>query len=155
MLDLDDLKFVRIIDPQLLAVVPRYLFEQIKELDERMIDTIYENATSIMTVPVMNEQGKVVGTLPKVNVWFAVLHDISHQIKGFLWVTFDIIERRIFVQALSVDSEYQSNNGALMKKVVGYLRNLSLPDDMKSKIQMATIKPKASRGVVGKKRRTL
>jgi len=141
--DLSDLKFVRIIAPELFAVIPRYLFENIKELDEKMIDVIYENAAGIMTVPVMNERGVVAGSLPKLNVWIAVLHDATHQIKGFLWVEFDVLERRIFVQACSVDAEYQSTDGAFIKKGIEYLRNLPLSDDMKSNIQMATVKPKA------------
>ena len=63
MADINELKFVRVIDPQLFAVIPRYLFEQIKEIDDRAIDAIYESATAIMTVPVMNEKGVVVGYL--------------------------------------------------------------------------------------------
>lgn len=141
--NLEELKFVRIIVPELFAFIPRYLFEQIKEIDEEAIDAIYENAASIMTVPVMNEKGVVVGRLPAVNVWIAGLHDISHQIKGFLWAEFDIIEKRIFVQACSVDKEYQSNNGELLEKVKSYLLNLPILPEFKQKICWSTIQPKA------------
>lgn len=140
---LDDLKFVRIVVPELFAVIPRYLFEQIKEIDDGMIDAIYENATKIMTVPIMNEKGVVVGNLPKLNVWIALLYDTSHQIKGVLWADFDSIEKCIYIQACSLDAEYQSDNGAAMKKGVDYLRSLPIPDEIKANIRMATIKPKA------------
>lgn len=142
--NLDDLKFVRVIDPDIFAlVIPRYLFEQIKELDENMVDRIYKSATSIMTVPVVDEQGNVVGKLLKANVWIAALYDITNQVKGFIWATFDIVEQRIFVQACSVDKEYQSEDGEVMKKMVEYLRSLPISDEMKANIQMATIKPRA------------
>lgn len=140
---LDELKFVRIVVPDLFAIIPRYLFKQIKEIDERQIDAIYENAINIMTVPVMNEKGVVVGNLPKLNVWIAVLYDKAHQIKGFLWAEFDVIDMCIFIQATAWDPEYQSSNGAIMKMGIDYLRSLPLPEEMKANIQMATIKPKA------------
>jgi len=140
---IDELKFVRIIVPELFAVIPRSLFENIKELDDEMIDTIRKNATSIMTVPVMNEKGVVVGNLPKVNVWIALLYDTELGIKGFLWAEFDVIENRIFIQACSVDKAYHSNDGAFIKKGVEYLRSLPLPNEMKNNIQLATTKPKA------------
>lgn len=141
--NLKDLKFVRIVDPQVFAVIPRYLFENIKEADAEMIDAMYENATNIMTVPIMSEQGVMVGNLPKLNVWIAVLHDDSHQIKGFLWAEFDSIEKCIFIQACSLDAEYQSEDGAAMKKGIDYLRSLPISDDMKNNIKMATNYPKA------------
>ena len=115
---LDELMFVRIVVPELFALIPRYLFEQIKELDDDAIDTIRGNAVSIMTVPVVNEKGVVIGRLPAVNVWIAALYDLDLGIKGFLWAEFDIIERRIFVEACSVDKEYQSANGEFINKVV-------------------------------------
>ncbi|GAG06433.1 unnamed protein product [marine sediment metagenome] len=140
---LEDLKFVRIIDPQLFAVIPRYLFEQIKELNGEMIDAIRENATNILTVPVMNEKGVVVGTLPKLNVWIAALYDVDLGIKGFLWANFDGIEKCIYVHACSVDKEYQSADGAFINKVVEYLRSLPISEKFKNKILMSTSRPKA------------
>jgi len=141
--ELEELKFVRIVVPELLGVIPRYLFEQIKELDDEAIDTIRANAGLIMTVPIMAENGQVIGRLPTTNVWIALLYDTDNGIKGFLWAEFDIIGKRIFVQACSVDKEYQSTNGEFISKVVKYLRGLPVPDDMKNNIQLATITPKA------------
>lgn len=140
---LDELKFTRIVVPDLFALIPRYLFEQIKELDDEAIDAIRGNATLIMTVPIMDENGKVTGQLPALNVWIALLYDADLGIKGFLWVEIDLIEKRIFVQACSVDKEYQSTDGAFSKKVVDYLRSLNIPDEIKSNIQLATTTPKA------------
>lgn len=141
--NIDDLKFVRITDPQVFAIIPRSLFEQIKEINSDTIDMIYKNAADIMMVPILNDKGVIVWNLPKQNVWIAVLHDISHQIKGFLWASFNSIEKCIYIQACALDKEYQLNNGAVTKKGVEYLRSLPIPDDIKANIRMATIKPKA------------
>lgn len=138
--EIDDLQFVRVVDPAVFAVIPRSLFEQIKELDDQAIDAIYANAMSIMTIPVVNEQGLPIGRFPKQNVWIAILHDVAHQIKGFLWFDIDVIERLIFVKAASIDKEYQSNNGEVAKCFRDYLMNLPTPF---KKIMWATATPKA------------
>lgn len=148
---IDDLQFVRVIDPAVFAVIPRHLFEQIKELDEEAIDAIYANAVNIMTIPVVNKEGMLVGRYPKQNVWVVALHDVGHQIKGFLWFDIDVIDRLIFVKACSVAKEYQSNNGEVTKRIRDYLANLPFPF---KKIMWATIKPGAfeRRGWVRSKR---
>lgn len=141
--DIKDLQFVRAMHPNTFKIIPRELFEQIKELDEEAIDAIYANAESIMSIPVVNEKGVKVGTLPKVNVWIALLYDITHNTQGLLWCEFDFIERRIFVQACSLDKEYQSKDGAFIKKVVEYIRTLPVAEKLKGNIQFATLRPKA------------
>ena len=139
---IDELTFVRAIDPAVVQAIPRYLFEQIKDMDEQKIEMIYGYATSILTVPAVNAIGQIV-SVPNPLIWMVIMHDVSHQIKGFLWAKIDIIERRIFVQACSVDRDYQGTNGAVEKRVVDYLFGLPIPDDLKQKIVMSTSRPKA------------
>ena len=141
--DINNLQFVRLITFEAFKVIPRSLFESIKEIDSATIDRIYEHSVEIMTVPVVDEKGIVVARMPAQSVWVAALHDITHKIKGFLWLEFDVIERRVFIQACAVDKQYQSNNGEVLNKMRDYIRSLPLPDDMKNNIQMTTTKPKA------------
>ena len=141
LVNINDLIFVRVIDPAVFQIIPRYLFEQIKEMDAVMIDHLYQFASEILTIPVVNENGQLI-RIPNPIVCIAVLHDIARQIKGFLWAEIDIIERHIFVQACSVYKEYQSNNGEVERRMVKYLFDLSIPPEFKTKIKMATLRPK-------------
>ena len=138
---IDELKFVRIIDPAVIQAIPRYLFEQIKDNDEKKIDMIYAYASEMLTLPSFNNYGQLV-RVANPAIWFAIMHDISHQIKGFLWVDIDLIERHLYIQACSVDKEFQSNSGAVNRKILDYLFGLPIPDEFKQKIQMATLRPK-------------
>ena len=138
--DINDLKFWRVTDPAVFQVIPRRLFEQIKELDDEMIENFYQFGTEILTVPVVRN-GKLC-RVPNPIIWIAVLHDVAHEMKGFVWAEFNIIEKHIFIQAYSVDKEYQSTNGATEKKVVDYLFSLPVPDEIKTKIKMVTARPK-------------
>ena len=133
---------MRIIVPELFALIPRYLFEQIKEADDESIDIIRNNISDIMTVPVMNEAGQVVGALPKPNVWMALLYDADLGIKGFLWAEFDRIDKCTYIQAASLDPEYQTNKGSAFKKVVDYIRSLPVMDELKSSIKLGTLTPR-------------
>jgi len=151
LLDINDLIFIRVIDPAAFRAIPRYLFEQIKGTDDVMIDRLNQCASEILTTPVVNENGQLI-RIPNPIVCIASLHDIARQIKGFLWAEIDIIERHIFVQAYSVDKEYQSNNGAVEKRMVKYLFDLPIPDEFKTKIKMATLQPKVFEEKFGWKR---
>jgi len=134
---IDELTFQRVITPR---VIPRYLFEQFDGMDAQKIDMIYGYAEDIITIPTVNNSGQIVKVLNPL-IWFVVLQDISHIIKGFVWFEIDPIERYIYIQAFSVDKEYQSNNGSVNKKLIDYLFSLPIPDDLKQKIVMATNRP--------------
>lgn len=141
--DINDLKFVRLITAEAFKVIPKSLFESIKDIDSATIERIYANSAEIMTVAVVDQQGMIVARMPAQSVWVAVLYDIANKIKGFVWAEFDIIEQRVFVQACAVDKEYQSNNGEVLQKMTDYIRGLPLPEEMKNNIQMTTTQPKA------------
>ncbi len=138
--DIKDLKFLRLIIAEAFNAIPRALFESIKDIDTEIIDRIYENSAEIMTVPVVDTQGMVVGRLQSQSVWVAVMQDIAKVIKGFVWMEFDVIEQRVFVQACAVDPEYQ---GSAIQHVVNYIKSLNISEEMKNNIQFTTTRPKA------------
>lgn len=141
--EIKELKFLRLVVAEAFNAIPRALLESIKELTPEMIDRIYANSADIMTVPVLNQQGLIVGRMPAPSVWVAVMVDIGKITKGFIWLIFDVIEQRVFIQACAVTPEYQSSDGAVIKRVIEYIRSLDIPDVMKNNIQFATTRPKA------------
>jgi len=85
-----DLKFKRIFD---FALVPRYLLEQVREIDKDMINRIYQFGPLITGNPL---------TL------LYVLVDVDYKIKGVLWANINVVEAIIYVHLLSVDRQYQN-----------------------------------------------
>jgi len=140
MADISELTFLRLIIAEAFNAIPRALFDSIKELDSETIDRIYANSADIMTIPVVDQSGMAAGRLPAPSVWVAVMLDITKVIKGFVWMEFDVIEQRVFVQACAVDKEYQ---GEAIQKVVDYIKTLDVPEEMKNNIQFTTTRPKA------------
>lgn len=138
--NISDLKFLRLIIAEAFNAIPRALFESIKDIDSETIERIYANSADIMTVPVVDQQGVMVGRIQSQSVWVAVMLDIAKVVKGFVWMEFDVIEQRVFVQACAVDPEYQ---GETIEKVVDYIKTLNLPEEMKNNIQFTTTRPKA------------
>jgi len=141
--DINELTFLRLIIAEAFNAIPQRLFASIKDIDSETIERIYANSAAIMTIPVVDIKGVEVGRLPAQSVWVAVMLDIVNEIKGFVWMEFDVIEQRVFVQACAVDAEYQSNDGEVIQKVVEYIRTLNLPEEMKKNIQFTTTRPKA------------
>lgn len=122
---LDELKFVRTFD---FRYIPRALFEQIKEMDDAMINRVYR-------------LGPLIGASPTTLLY--VLIDEVNVIKGVLWAEIDLIEAIIFVRLLSVDKEYQSSNGQLLNKAKDFLFNLEMGPELKKEIHFLTMRPGA------------
>lgn len=141
--DIKDLKFLRLIIAEAFNAIPRALFESIKEIDSDTIERIYANSADIMTIPVVDQKGVVVGRLPAPSVWIAIMLDIAKEVKGFVWMEFDVIEQRVFIQAYAVAKDYQSSNGEVIRYVVDYIKGLQISEEMKNNIQSATTRPKA------------
>ena len=139
---MDELKFVRIIDQGAFNCIPRYLFEQIKDLDADAIDRLYQYASSILTIIGLNETGQII-RVPNPLVHITVLINDKHKIKGFFWFQFDPIEQLTFVQEYSVDRSYQSANGDLLKRAKDYIKELPIPDEYKKTIRWTTTRPNA------------
>ena len=141
--DIKDLTFLRLIIAEAFQAIPVRLFESIKELTPEMIDRIYTYSAEIMTYPCYDAVGRIISRVPNPSVWVAVMQDIGREVKGFIWLEFDIIEQRVFVQAVAVDKEYQSSAGDVIENLIAYIKTLRISEEMKDNIQFATTKPKA------------
>lgn len=129
----NELEFVRTFD---FRHIPRALFEQAKEMDKATIDRIYKFGALFTGSPL---------TL------LYVLVDVSYKIKGVLWAEVNIIDAIIFIRLLSVDKEYQSQNGELLNKVKEFLFNLDTGPELKKEIQFQTTHPAAFEEVGAKR----
>lgn len=118
----DELKFEPILAPNGLNWVPRYLFEQVKNRTWD-VEKLYEYGPLFITNPLNR---------------FWALTDITHHIKGVLWITIDPIVEVMAVNILSIDREYQRLNGSLrskpsdvIKKTVEFLHTVQ--DELRAK----------------------
>jgi len=150
--DIDDLKFVRITDPNLFALIPRQLFEQIRARDWE-VDTLYRYGPLFVT--------------NQFNL-FWVMTDTTNVIKGVLWATIDPVVKAIAVNIVSVDREFQKINGSLRKsqselllKVKEHLQvyreelKKKSGFELKDKILWGTTRPKAFERSGAKRYRTV
>ncbi len=105
----DDLKFVRIIQPEIIRMIPRRLFEQFEDMDEKMIERVYEFGRLSVGNPL--------------SILYTLIDD-KHVVHGVLWANIDLICGVLWVKLFSVDKEYQTGSikGAtefLWKKIQG------------------------------------
>ena len=100
----EELEFIRIIQPDFLKAVPRYLFEQIEEADPEMIERIYTFGQLALNSPTTLMYGLI---------------DQALGIKGFLWTSMDIIDLVLFVKIFTVDQKYQ---GGAIKGLLAFLK---------------------------------
>ena len=141
--DIKDLTFLRLIIAEAFHAIPTRLFESIKELTPEMIERIYKYSAEIMTYPCYDRYGNIISRVPNPSVWVAVMQDIGREVKGFIWLEFDVIDQRVFVQATAVDPEYQTADGSVLANLIGYIKTLHIAEEMKNNIQFVTHKPKA------------
>jgi len=120
----EELEFVRIIQPDFLKAVPRYLFEQIEEADPEMIDRIYIVGEAALSSPTTVMYGLV---------------DPALGIKGFLWASVDLIEAVLFVKIFSVDKEYQ---GGAIKGTIDFLTE-QMKDSQIKRLESYATRPQA------------
>lgn len=103
--DINDLKFLRVIDPD---HIPTYLVEQLKERDFE-IEDFYAwqkaNATVI-------HDGLF---LPNPNNHLWVMINDKRQVKGFVWAIIDTLTRDLVVNHYSVDKNYWHSGEAIAK----------------------------------------
>lgn len=103
--DVDELKFLRVIDPD---HIPTYLVEQIKERDyevERFYHWQRANAT-------ISKDGIRIPN-PYNHLW--VLVDKNRKTKGFVWCTTDTLTKDLMIQNFSVDKNYWKKGEAVRK----------------------------------------
>ena len=125
----EDLKFVRIAGtPEIIDMVfrriPRELFEQVKDV-EFNINLLYQTPSSF---------------IGNVNTRFYVLTDDEDKIKGILWACINILTRKIQVNILSIDKEYQFDDA--IEKTLEFVRSWQ-GENENLKIQIITSRPHA------------
>ena len=103
-----DLKFVRLTMPEQFDLIPRELFEQVKEKDP---DVILENLYKFGPMQLTNDRN-----------FLYVMVDPKQNVKGVLWAGVNDFTEILEVSILSVDKEYQ-NNGAC-KTSLEFLQNI-------------------------------
>jgi hypothetical protein len=143
-----DIQFVRVTEPAIFQLIPRRLFEDLPGVGKERVDDLYRYAMSLLTVPAVDQQGKVVGRIPNEVVHVAILvDDVTHVIKGVVWAQLDLVEQHIFIQALSLDKDLRTMTAQLHQRVMDYL--FALTDglaakslNIQKKLVMATDRPK-------------
>jgi RecA-family ATPase len=142
MSDINELTLTRVIDPFVFNLIPRYLFEQIDGMDKEGVDNMITCGSSIITTLISNDKGQLFRT-PNPLVHIVVMTDLENKIKGFFWAAIDVIEKHIFIYAMSVDKKYQPNTADFSDAVTKYLFDLPIEVKFKQKIVSATTRPKA------------
>jgi len=109
----DDLKFIRIQDFNL---IPRYLMEQ-SGSGAAKIDRILQFGSGIAKDPL---------TL------LYVLADPQNKIKGFVWAEINLFEKRLEINTISVDPDYQ--DGKEVSKIKYFLAGLLADSKLKKEV---------------------
>ena len=120
----DDLEFVRIIQPDIIGMIPRRLFEQIDGTDDEMIGRIYEFGVLSVANPL--------------NLIYALVDD-KKVVHGVLWANIDLICGVLWVKLFSVDKEYQSD---AIKKTTNFLIK-EIKKTKITRIECQTARPKS------------
>ena len=143
--NIKDLTFLRLIIAEAFKAIPRRLFESIEEFTPEMVERIYKFSPELLTDPVYNQAGNITARIPKPSAWVAVMQDIGKEVKGFVWLEFDIIEPKTIIRAYAVDTEYQSEED--IEYIVEYIKGLAIADGLKGSIkynnEYITRKPEA------------
>lgn len=147
--DIKELRIIRIIDPNILGMLPplRRLLKQVDGYDDRKIDTLIACGSSIITTIIRDEKGNLL-RIPNPLVHIAVLVEKDGKdkdtIQGLLWAQIDVIDCQILIRLLSIDKKYQSITASNINKMITeYLFNLPIDDIFKKKIVAVTPHPKA------------
>ncbi len=123
-MDIKELKFVRLTRAENARLIPKYLIEQTKGRDFttkqffRMVPFIIESPENIMGVFV-NEDNIA---------------------KGFMWAMINVLTEQLYLGLITIDKEYQNNNGESLEYVLKTLR--AVPEMAKKFITDNNIKLK-------------
>lgn len=128
----EDLKFVRLTQPDQFNLIPRFLFEQVKGSDFK-IDRLYQYGPMMLASPL---------------TFFYILAEKEQLEKGYapakgiLWLTINPFEEIFYVDMLSVDKDYQGN-GTALKSSLNFIRSIPEYKTLNPKIIMMTRHVKA------------
>lgn len=127
----NDLKFVRLTQPEQFSLVPRYLFEQVKSNDFK-IDKLCQFGPILLASPL---------------TFFYILAEKKQlekgcaPAKGILWAEVNPFNESVHAHIFSVDKEYQ-NNGA-MTCAIEKLKEIRTEEQLTGQITTVTTRPKA------------
>lgn len=127
------MKFVRLTEPEQFALIPLYLFEQVKDRDFS-VDRIKQFGPILLASPL---------TFLYILAEKEQLENGYAPAKGVLWLTINPFEETFYIELLSVDKECQSNNGSLLQGAVEFIKMLPEYNQLNPKIIAVTKHPKA------------
>ena len=136
-----ELQFVRVIDPNIFRLIPRYLFEQVKDY-EFSIEKLINYGAAITAYPL---------------TYLFVLADNENKIKGVFWARVSYVDEIFEGYLLSVDPEYQDET--VLQSTLDFLWQLHKTEkpklkkqfgiDLKDKILWMTTRPKPFEKIAG------
>ena len=131
----EDLQFVRVQDPNIFLLIPRYLFRQIKNYDFAE-DKLLKYGAIVVSSPF---------------TYMFLLTTAENLIKGVFWARLDCIDEMFELYLMSVDPEYQGNG--MLKRSLNFIRKLIIEErpkvkkrwdiNLKDKFIFITTRPKA------------
>ena len=124
----EDLKFVRLTEPEQFALIPKVLFEQMKDADYK-IDKLYQFGPILLMSPL--------------TFLYVLVNKDTNIIKGILWSENNPITEKLNTLAFSIDKEYQSKNGDALEWVKKFLKKIQKENNLTGTLDVATSRPKA------------
>ncbi len=122
----EDLKFVRLTNPELFRNIPPNLFEQMKGSTFN-VEKLYQYGPNLLMSPL---------------TFFYVLVE-DGVIKGILWAEINPLDNRLNVHTFSVDKKYQNANCHALKIALDFLRSIQKEYNLERKIEILTTRPRA------------
>ncbi len=142
--DFNKLKFIWISDPNVIAVTPKYLLEQVEGRSWNV-----ERLCKFAPLLLANDAN-----------YFWVLVDDDQITKGILWVVIDVLSEKLNVIVFSVDEEYQG--AGHLESVRDFLRQFIKDYNkregevkLKEKINWVTARPEIFNEMGGRRPKTI
>ncbi len=132
MKDFNELQFVRITNTEMFWMIPRKLFDDIKDKNYD-VEMLY----------------KMAGQYLSPTSFMFLLVDEYSKIKGFLWFYLNLLNKKAQVNILTIDPDYQGSKA--IQKTAEFIKSL----DKDLTIEIMTSRPKAFEKAGFKKSETL
>lgn len=120
----ENLKFIRLTQPDQFKLIPRELFEQVKGAEFK-VDRLYQFGPALLASPL--------------TLFYALADNETSVIKGVLWASINPFTENLDIHVLSIDKDYQGN-GAL-DGALEFLEKIRTENNL-NKLQMTTTRPK-------------
>lgn len=107
-MDVKDLKFVRLTRAENARLIPKYLIDQVKDKDFTT-DAFFRIAHELVVNP-----HNIIGV-------FVTGENVT---KGFMWAVINVLTEQLYLVTISIDKEYQNQQGDTIKFIVDELKKL-------------------------------